>query len=366
MRIFLLPLHVSFLLTLLRNGLAQKPNVVVVMTDEHNLRTISCYRDYLLSKYKNKALVDVWGKNLFVSTPNIDKLASQGAMFTNWYTASPSCTPSRASFLSGMFPHKTGALFNNDAIDPQIKTWADALQQQGYNTAYFGKYHLDGIEKPGFWKNVDNAQQRKAGFQNNKYRYNRGHWKLFDETNDGTVNVYDFGDKGTQKFSKKLEKHYATDFIVDRGIDFIQEHAQAEQPFALFLSIPDPHSPMAVREPYNLLYNTTDFDPVVPRTTKKMIQADPSPPSFYQQPRQKDKKMKTMSRSVWKNKGEQEFRELLKEFKDVNNFDEHLRQYFGMVKLLDDKIGDLLSKVEELNIEENSIIVFTSDHGKLL
>lgn len=366
MRIFFLPLHLTFVLTLLRNGLAQKPNVVVVMTDEHNLRTISCYRDYLLSKYKNKALVDVWGDNVFVETPNIDKLASQGAMFTNWYTASPSCTPSRASFLSGMFPHKTGALFNNDAIDPQIKTWADALQQQGYNTAYFGKYHLDGMEKPGFWKNVDNSQQRKAGFQNNKYRYNRGHWKLFDEADDGTVNVYDFGEKGTQKLLRKLDKHYATDFIVDRGIDFIQEHAQAEEPFALFLSIPDPHSPMVVREPYNSLYNTTDFDPVIPRTTKKMIQADPSPPSFYQQPRQKDKKIKTMSRSVWKNKGEQEFRELLKEFKDVNNFDEHLRQYFGMVKLLDDKIGDLLSKVEELNIEENSIIVFTSDHGKLL
>ena len=78
----------------------ERPNLVVVMTDEHNLRTISAYRDYYLSKYP-KDEVDVWGDNIFVSTPNIDSLANEGAMFTNYYTPVPQCTPSRTAFLTG-------------------------------------------------------------------------------------------------------------------------------------------------------------------------------------------------------------------------------------------------------------------------
>lgn len=78
----------------------ERPNLVVIMTDEHNLRTISAYRDYYLSKYP-KDEVDVWGENLFVDTPNIDSLTKEGAMFTNYYTPVPQCTPSRTAFLTG-------------------------------------------------------------------------------------------------------------------------------------------------------------------------------------------------------------------------------------------------------------------------
>ena len=80
----------------------ERPNLVVIMTDEHNLRTISAYRDYYLSKYP-KDEVDVWGENIFVSTPNIDSLANEGAMFTNYYTPVPQCTPSRTAFLTGEY-----------------------------------------------------------------------------------------------------------------------------------------------------------------------------------------------------------------------------------------------------------------------
>ncbi len=71
-----------------------KPNLVMILTDEHNLRTLSTYRNYMVEKY-GEDKVDVWGPDAKMSTPNIDSLAHEGAMFTNFYTVAPVCTPSR-------------------------------------------------------------------------------------------------------------------------------------------------------------------------------------------------------------------------------------------------------------------------------
>lgn len=139
--------QLTFLVTIARETVEnKKPNLVVIMTDEHNLRTISAYRDYYLSKFP-KDVVDVWGDNIFVDTPHIDSLANEGVMFTNYYTTMPTCTPSRASFLTGLFPFSTGAVENNFPMSDNVKTWADYLQESSYQTAYFGKWHLDGGAK---------------------------------------------------------------------------------------------------------------------------------------------------------------------------------------------------------------------------
>lgn len=71
-----------------------KPNLVMILTDEHNIRTLSVYRDYLVKKY-GEDKVDVWGSDAKMATPNIDALANEGAILTNFYTVAPVCTPSR-------------------------------------------------------------------------------------------------------------------------------------------------------------------------------------------------------------------------------------------------------------------------------
>jgi Arylsulfatase A and related enzymes len=124
------------------------PNLVFLLTDEQNFRTLSCYRDYLLSQY-NMSSVDVWGDNLSVLTPNIDSLAKDGALFTHFYTSSPLCTPSRGTFMTGLYPPFTGTTRNRGELDPNLKTWADILREErGYRTSYMGKWHLDGDAKP--------------------------------------------------------------------------------------------------------------------------------------------------------------------------------------------------------------------------
>lgn len=217
----------------------KRPNVIVIMTDEHNFRTISSYRKHLLSKYPKES-VDVWGDNVFVETPNIDSLANDGVLFTNFYSPLPQCTPSRASFMTGMYPEATGASTNHQPMNEDQTTWAEILQQNGYYTGYVGKWHLDGETIPGF----DAPKGRYFGFNHTKYRYNRGHWKCFDELENGEIKVYNDFKQCKKDFSKQdLKKHYSTDFLFQKGIDFVQ-HATGEMqndPFVLFLSITDPH-----------------------------------------------------------------------------------------------------------------------------
>jgi arylsulfatase A-like enzyme len=112
------------------------------------MRTLSCYRDYLLSKY-SKEKVDVWG-DISLYTPNIDRLANEGALYTNFYTVAPLCTPSRASFVTGLYPQFTGdSKMNHGKMDLGLTTWAEILRaDKGYHTGYMGKWHLDGPEKP--------------------------------------------------------------------------------------------------------------------------------------------------------------------------------------------------------------------------
>ena len=93
----------------------------MIITDEHNLRTISSYRNYLLTKHK-QSKVDVWGDDVYIDTPNIDSLADEGALFSNFKTVRPYCTPSHSSFLTGQYPEFTGAASNHKPLNADIKT----------------------------------------------------------------------------------------------------------------------------------------------------------------------------------------------------------------------------------------------------
>ena len=178
-------------------------------------------------------------------TPNIDRLAEEGALFSNFYTVSPLCTPSRASFMSGLYPDFTGANQNHARMDSDVPTFATILKEknQDYITSYIGKWHLSGSPKPG-WFETENG--RKFGFDKTRFKYNRGHWKYFDsDTDSWAVHEYEMDAEGL--FAGRLEEHYATDFLFDRGIEDIESAEAAGRPFAMVLSIPDPHGPQDVR-----------------------------------------------------------------------------------------------------------------------
>jgi len=301
----------------------KKPNLLIIQTDEHNLRTIGAYRATM-----SKEQGHIWGENNIVETPHIDMLAKDGALFTNWYATSPVCTPSRASLVTGLYPVATGSPVNNMPMKDEMLTFAQILKENGYATSYVGKWHLDGDNKPGF------EPERKFGFSDNRYMFNRGHWKILGENKEGP-----FVDQKKTKYgggewsqNRANKENFTTDFLVDRTLEILKR--DKDKPFCLMLSIPDPHGPDQVRAPYNTKYADLKFE------TPKTANAKPN-----QVP-------------GWLN---------LKGKNSINpkSFQKNMVNYFGMVKNIDDNIGRILTFLKENNIEENTIVVFTSDHGDL-
>ena len=205
----------------------------MVLTDEHNLRTLGCYRQIFIDNNQEEQAY-VWGEGVAVETPHIDRLAAEGAILTNFYTVAPLCTPSRASFMSGLYPQRTGASKNHGRMNDDIVTFAEILQtQRGYHTGYAGKWHLNGEAKPG-WSDP-NSEFRRFGFKDSTYMWNRGHWKFLENENDNRKE-YVFSDRN--KFRGKEDVHFTTDYLFDRSLEFMSEAKSRNEPFAYVLSIP--------------------------------------------------------------------------------------------------------------------------------
>ena len=237
-----------------------------------------------------------------VQTPNLDRLAGQGARWSRAYAGNPLCTPNRACIMTGRFSHQTGMIINNRMLPPQECCLAEVLVEQGYATHYIGKWHMDGPASPGFippgW--------RRRGFQTFE-GFNRGHYypkgaKYF--TNDGKLvspNVF--------------ESCYQTDL----AIDFIKQHRK--DPFCCFLSWGPPHTPYDPPDDYRRFFEMKELQ--YRTNVHESLHGD----------------------------------------KRLHDF---TAGYYGLCELLDHEIGRLLGVLGELDLENDTIVVFTSDHGDML
>ncbi len=320
------------LLPLAGFGAAGKPyNVLIIHTDEHNFRTLGCYRRVLPEK---EALM--WGSTV-VETPHIDSLAERGMVADSFYCASPICSPSRASFVSGLYPMDAGVIENDVPLRAETETFAEALRRAGYATGYAGKWHLAGMQseilrtmtekagKPA--KNIYSfpefyngwvPPEQGMGFADNRFMWDTGHWKKIVSNPSGNPTMIHPGQIGD-------EKTFTTDWLTDRAMEFMEEHKAGS--FCFMVSMPDPHGPDSVREPYASMYKNVEFK--VPYTALADSEAAPS----------------------WGKPGDNEKSD------DA--------AYFGMVKCIDDNVGRLLKKLDELGLTDRTVIVFTSDHGDM-
>jgi len=294
-----------------------KPNVLLIVTDEHNFRTLGCYRATM-----PREQAEMWGIGASVPTPHLDSLAKGGVLCTRAYATSPVCTPCRAALFTGRYPHATGAPANDMELDRSIPTLADRLNDAGYRTGYFGKWHLGGKGKPEWAPRID------GGFQFKKFMFNRGHWKKFD-IKDGEPFVA-ARKKGEPAYGLAAAdaKTFSTDWLTDRAIDYITD-AEATKPFFTVVSYPDPHGPNSVRAPYDHMFDDLPFAP--PRTYLSKI-AKPNWLATKKHP---------------------EFR------------GDDMSRYYGMVKCLDDNIGRLLEQMKKTGQLDNTLVIMTSDHGDL-
>ena len=301
-------------------GSRVEPNILIVVTDEHNFRTLGCYRKLL-----SKEQAEMWGPGTVVKTPHFDRIAAEGVICSRAYATSPVCSPCRASMISGLYPHEAGVSANNQVLKDSVPTLASLLRDQGYRTGFIGKWHLAGDGKPEWAPKSGNG-----GFEHIQYMFNRGHWKKLSLSDSGAeVAAKDNQGRPSYAVDQADERSYATDFLTSRAIEFINE--EDDSPFLLVISYPDPHGPNTVRAPYAQMFDHLRFLP--PRTYGL---GDLPVPLWLGGP-----------------KNHASFR------------GEQMSQYFGMVKCLDDNVGRLLETLTTAGVDQNTLVMVTSDHGDL-
>lgn len=304
----------------------KQPNLIIIHTDEHNFRTLSCYQKLL-----SVDQAFVWGKGNNSKTPNIDKLADGGAICTSYYASSPVCTPSRASLVTGLYPQATGAPKNGLHLKKGIPTFASILKDNGYSTSYVGKWHLAGNGNYTF------GIEYNGGFEDNRYMMTGGHAPYF-HVKDGKTTPVNQNQIG--KFPKE-ELVHLTDFFTDKALEIVER--DKKKPFALMVSIPDPHTPDYAKPPYHTMYENLNIK--APKTMGEEYTA--IKPSWAKDGEDKEDTNEASGK------------------KSFVNDKEALKQYFGMVSHIDDSVGRILKFLEDNNLTENTIVVFTSDHGDM-
>lgn len=209
----------------------KKTNYIMIMTDDQGYGDLSCM-----------------GSKDFV-TPNIDSLAVSGARFTNWYSGSPVCSPSRACLLTGRYPGNAGvrAILGGtrkaSGLTPEAPTLATALKELGYGTSLVGKWHL-GLR--------EDCRPRQNGFDD-FYGFMAGcvdyyshifYWGMSDGKTDPT---HDLWENETEIYDNG---HYMTEMITERAVERIRAYSQAEKPFMLYVGYNAPHYPMHAPQKY--------------------------------------------------------------------------------------------------------------------
>lgn len=271
-----------------------RPNIIFYFTDQQRWDTIGCY-----------------GQKLNI-TPNLDKLAKEGTIFEYAFTPQPVCGPARAAFQTGKYPTELGCYRNGIALPQNVKTIADYLTENGYETGYVGKWHLASTE--GLENEPDIDYRTKAIPLERRGGY-KGFWRAADVL-EFTSHGYD-GYVFDEYMSKCEFKGYRVDCITDFALEFLEKQNN-EKPFFLTISHIEPHH----------------------QNDRK----------HYEGPKGSKEKFKDFEIP-----------------KDLEGFEgdymEEYPDYLGCCKSLDDNLGRLIDKLKEKGIYENTIIVYASDHG---
>ena len=354
--------------------MSKRPNFVFFITDQHRADWLGCYGHPV------------------VKTPNIDALAGSGTRFENFHVASPVCMPNRASLMTGRYPTVHGLRHNGCTLSQNANTFVDVLAKGGYHTAAIGKSHLQpfldidikdphrletgpieeawkndprdyGQEEPGRYdadgtydfktpyygyQHVDMVTvhgDRCGGHYQQWFRDKAPDWRaLHDDANQLPHNY-----TCPQAYRTPIpEELYPTAFIRDRAIDYLKGREGEDQPFFTFISFPDPHHPFNPPGKYWDMYSPDDFEVTLPFEAYK----NPTPPMQF-------------LHDNWKNKGKQASPQTAM-MTDNQSLKEAMALTAGMITMVDDAIGDVMTVLKDTGLYDNTVVCFNSDHGDYL
>lgn len=265
--------------------LTRKPNVVFVLADQ----------------WRGQACGYAGDPNLQGKTPTLDRLATEGALFTYAVSGSPVCTPYRASLITGQYPLRNGVFLNDVCLSTNATSIAQAYAQAGYDTAYIGKWHLDGHGRSAYI-----PPERRQGFD---------YWKVLECTHNYNRSLYYAGNDPTQRIWDGYDAFAQT----RDAQSYIRERATRAKPFLLILSWGPPHNPYETApERFKALFAPEQL------TLRENVSGDSA---------------------AWRR---------------------DLAGYYAHIAALDESLDHLLRTIDDSGLRDNTLVVFTSDHGDML
>jgi arylsulfatase A-like enzyme len=311
---------------------SKKPNIVLIMADDLGYSDIGCYGGE-------------------IQTPNLDGLAENGVRFTQFYNASR-CCPTRASLLTGKYPHQVGLDRNGQTLSPNAATIAEVLKENSYHTGMSGKWHLSET------KQLEDRKEQLLWLSHRKdsgifapiesYPHNRGfeeHWGIIW----GVADYYDpFSLVHNDDAIKEVpDDFYMTDFVTDKSIELVDEFNKDDKPFFLYVAYTAPHWPLhALPEDiakYKGVYDE-GWDKLREQRYKGLIEKGIIDPKIA--PNAINESGKS-----WDDCDEKEWEAM------------HMEAHAAMVDRLDQGVGRIIQKLKEDGEFDNTIILFLADNG---
>jgi arylsulfatase A-like enzyme len=289
----------------------KRPNFLFIMTDDHAAHAMSCYGSRINE------------------TPHMDRIAEGGMRFDNCFCTNSICTPSRASILTGTHNHVNGVYTLRDQWDNTQPAYQKLLQQAGYQTAIFGKWHLG-----------EGSEHCPTGFDD---------WSVLP--GQGLYHDPEMIDKGPDGGTKRVYKGYATDIITDRCLEWLGRR-DPERPFCLMCHHKAPHRPWEPDEKHAKMYE--DIDIPVPETFDDdyagRIAAEAATMRIERDLNETDLKgpvpegLSPAEQKHWK-------------------YQRYIKDYLRCVASVDENIGRMLDWLDENGLAEDTVVVYTSDQG---
>jgi arylsulfatase A-like enzyme len=320
-----------------------RPNILFIFTDDHARQAISAYGGRLAK---------------VAPTPNIDRIAKEGMLFTRCCVTNSICAPSRAVILTGKHSHLNGVINNAVRFDGSQQTFPKLLQKEGYQTAIVGKWHLKS-EPTGFdyWEVLPG----QGHYYNPEFR-----------TPGGTVNVIG----------------YATDIITDKGLDWLENKRDKKKPFVLMIQhkaphrewLPDPKhlnlfDDVTIPEPETLFDDYEGRGTAAKKQDMTIAKTMNLATDLKVTPDEPDKRFESMlarmtdeQRRLWdaaygpKNEA---FKKAQLEGKELVRwkYQRYMKDYLRCIASVDENIGRMLDYLDESGLAKNTVVIYSSDQG---
>ena len=300
-----------------------QPNLLFIFTDQQRYNTLAAYG------------------NTRIQMPNLNRLAEQSTVFEQAYVTQPVCTPSRATILSGLYPHSCGCTQNNVPLRPETPCLPEMLAEGRYVTGYFGKWHLGDeiFAQHGFehWRSIDDTYRAcYSDCRDPDTRSTYHHWLADNGFAPSDGDAFDRGEVARlpEPFSKPA-------YLAHEASQFLRENKT--NPFVLYVNFFEPHMPY-----------------FGPRDGQYESSGIPLPENFAGVPTV-DQPLKTrLFQQAYHRHGHGSA------LKTEDDWRRMIARYWGLCSLVDTHLGAILNTLEECGQAENTIVVYTSDHGDMM